>query len=119
MLNFGLPTVLTRLWTCQPGFGEGLNTITTGTYIQWTCRNDTGATVTLAGISCVADAGTSTVNMTNGTGTTLLSSAISCGTTYTSGTQSTTTTLTNGDFIKLSIAANGSKQVAVDLKGTY
>lgn len=105
-------------WSCQPGLGDGLNTITTGTYIQWTCRNDTGSTVTITGIACIADAGSSTVSMTNGSDTALLSSAITCGTSYTDGTQSGTTTLAAGDFIKLSIAADGSKQVAVDVKGT-
>jgi hypothetical protein len=118
VLDFGLPSTGTRFWSCQPGLGDGLNEITTGTYIQWTCRNDTGSTITLTGISCIADAGSSTVSMTNGSGTALLSAAISCGTSYTDGTQSATTTLAAGDFIKLSIAANGSKQIAVDVKGT-
>jgi hypothetical protein len=56
--------------------------------------------------------------MTNGAGSALLSAAITCGTTYTAGTQSATTTLANGDFVKLTFAANGSKQVAVDISGT-
>lgn len=119
VLNFGIPGSPTRLWSCQPGLGDGLSTITTGIYAQWTCRNDTGSTVTITGISCIADAGSSTVNITNGAGAALLSSAIACGTTYSAGTQSATMTLTEGDFIKLVIAASGSKQVAVDLKGTY
>jgi hypothetical protein len=118
VLDFGLPTTGTRFWSCQPGLGDGLNEITIGTYIQWTCRNDTGSTVTLTGISCIADSGTSTLSATNGSGTALLSSAISCGTSYTDGTQSATTTLESGDFIELAIAVDGSKQVAVDIKGT-
>jgi hypothetical protein len=118
VLNFGLPTTGTRYWSCQPGLGDGINTIATGTYIQWTCRNDTGSVITLTGISCIADAGSSTVSMTNGTDTALLSAAITCGTSYTDGTQSGTTTLAAGDFIKLTIAASGSKQVAVDVRGT-
>lgn len=118
VLNFGLPTVGTRNWSCQPGLGDGVNTIATGTYIQWTCRNDTGSTITLTGISCIADAGSSTVSMTNSSDLALLSTAITCGTSYTAGTQSSTTTLADGDFIKLSVAATGSKQVAVDVKGT-
>jgi hypothetical protein len=118
ILDFGLPTTGTRFWSCQPGLGDGVNTIATGSYIQWTCRNDTGATVTLTGVSCIADAGSSTISMTNGSDAALLSAAITCGTTYTDGTQSATTTLADGDFIKLTIAANGSKQVAVDVKGT-
>jgi len=56
--------------------------------------------------------------MTNGSDAALLSAAIACGTSYTAGTQSATTTLADGDFIKLTIAATGSKQVAVDVKGT-
>lgn len=113
MLNFGIPTSPTRIWSCQPGLGDGLNTITTGTYLHWTCRNDTGSTITLSAISCIADTGTSTVSMTNGAGSALLQSAITCGTTCTAGTQSATTTLPNGDFTKLVIAANGSKQVSI------
>jgi hypothetical protein len=105
-------------WSCQPGLGDGLNTIATGTYIQWTCRNDTDSDVTITGISCIADAGSTTVSMTNGSDSALLSEAITCGTSYTAGTQSGTTTLAAGDFIKLTIAASGSKQVSVDVKGT-
>lgn len=118
ILNFGLPTTGTRFWSCQPGIGDGSNTIATGTYTQWTCRNDTGSTVTLTGISCIADAGSSTVSMTNGADAALLSVAITCGASYTAGTQSATTTLADGDFIKLTIAASDSKQVSIDVKGT-
>ncbi|MBS1823429.1 MAG: collagen-like protein [Acidobacteria bacterium] len=118
VLNFGIPGSPTRFWSCQPGLGDGLNTIATGTYLQWTCRNDTGSTITLTGISCIADAGSSTVSMTNGAGTALLTSAISCGTSYTAGTQSATTTLASNDYVKLTVAASGSKQVSIDVKGT-
>ena len=109
-----------RQWSCQSGLGDGLNAIAAGTYLQSFCYNDTGSTVTLAGLRCFADAGTTTMNATNGTGTGLLTGAITCSTSFAAGTQSATTTLASGDFIKFSFVADGTaKQTTWEVSGTY
>lgn len=111
---------LTLPLSCQPGIGDGLNAIPAGTYLQTTCRNDTGQTWTLTAIKCVADAGSSTCNVTNGAATALLTGAITGTSTYASGTQSATTTIASGDFLKVTFVADGtSKQIGLDVAGTY
>ena len=46
------------------------------------CRNMTGATLTILGVSCYADAGTPTVTpiLTGGAATSILTGALTCGT---------------------------------------
>jgi hypothetical protein len=107
-------------WSCQPGIGDGLNAITAGTYPQTSCYNDTGHTVTLTGIKCYADAGTPTMNVTNGAGTALLTGAITCSSSYASGTQSATVTLAAGDYLKFTFVASGTaKQATFVVAGTH
>jgi hypothetical protein len=106
--------------SCQPGLGDGLNAIPAGTYLQTTCRNETGQTWTLTAIRCVADAGSSTCNATNGAGTGLLTGALTGTSTYANGTQSGTTTIASGDYLKITFVADGtSKQIGIDVTGTY
>lgn len=110
----------TRSLSCQPGLGDGLNAIPAGTYLQTTCRNETGGTWTLTAIRCVADAGASTCNVTNGAGTALLTAAVTGTSAYANGTQSATTTIASGDFLKITLVADGtSKQLGIDVAGTY
>lgn len=110
----------THPWSCQPGLGDGTNAIPAATYLQTSCRNETGATITLSAIRCVADAGASTCNATNGAGTGLLTGAITGSPAYTTGTQSATVTIPPGDFAKISFVADGtSKQIGIDLVGSY
>jgi hypothetical protein len=109
-----------RTLSCQPGLGDGLNAIPAGTYLQTTCRNETGQTWTLTAIRCVADSGSSTCNVTNGAGTGLLTGAITGTSTYANGTQSGTTTIASGDYLKITFVADGtSKQIGIDVTGTY
>ncbi len=110
-----------RTLSCQPGLGDGLNAITAGTYLESTCWNKTGATYTITAIQCFTDnAGSSTLNVTNGTGTGLLTGAVTCSSTIASGTQSGTTTIANNDFVKFTFVADGtSKQTTWVLAGTY
>lgn len=116
----GKVSVGTRQWSCQPGLGDGLNAITSGTYLQTTCKNTTGSTVTITGIQCYADGGTPTMNVTNGAGTGLLTGAITCTSSYAAGTQSATTTLANGDYLKFTFVAGGTaKQTSWVVQGTY
>lgn len=97
--------------SCQPGLGDGLNAIPAGTYLQSTCYNDTGVTVTISGIKCFTDnSGTSTMNATNSAGTALLTGAITCASTFAAGTQSATTTLASGDYIKFTFVADGTSK---------
>lgn len=104
--------------SCQPGLGDGANTIAAGTYLQTNCYNDTDVTVTIAGIRCYTDnSGTSTLSATNGAGTALLTGAITCTTAYAAGTQSATTTIASGDFIKFTFVGDGtSKQTSWAVK---
>jgi hypothetical protein len=107
-------------WSCQPGLGDGLNAITAGTYLQTSCYNDTGQTVTLTGVRCYADAGTPTMNVTNGAGTGLLTGAVTCSTSFASGTQSGTTTIAAGDYLKFTFVASGTaKQATFVVTGTH
>jgi hypothetical protein len=107
--------------SCQPGLGDGLNAIPAGTYLQTTCYNDTGVTVTITGIKCFTDnSGTSTLNATNGAATALLTGAVTCSSSFAAGTQSGTTTIASGDFIKFTFVADGtSKQATWVVTSTY
>jgi hypothetical protein len=126
-MAFGAPVagVSQQTWmslplSCQPGLGDGLNAITAGTYLQTTCKNETGQTWTLTAIRCVADSGSSTCAVTNGAGTSLLTGAITGTSTYANGAQSGTTTIASGDYLKVTFVADGtSKQIGIDVAGTY
>ncbi len=109
-----------KVWSCQPGMGDGLNAISAGTYLQSICWNKTGATVTLSEIACYTDnSGASTMNVTNGAGTALLTGAVTCSSSLAAGTQSGTTTIANGDFLKFTFVADGaSKQSTWVITGT-
>ena len=108
-------------WTCNAGLGDGLNAIAAGTYLQSTCYNGTGHTVTVTGIKCYSDnSGSSTMNVTNGAGTGLLTGAVTCSPSFASGTQSGTTTIASGDYFKFTFVADGtSKQTSWVIVGTY
>ncbi len=97
--------------SCQPGIGDGVNSIAAATYLQSTCYNTTGATVTITGIKCFTDnSGTSTLAATNGAGTALLTGAVTCTTAFAAGTQSATVTIAAGDFIKFTFVADGTSK---------
>jgi hypothetical protein len=101
--------------SCGPGLGDGLNAMASGTYLQFGCVNDTGATITITGIHCWTDnAGTSTLNAANNAATALLTGAVTCNSTKASGgaagTQSGTTTLANGDAISFTFVADGTSK---------
>jgi hypothetical protein len=108
-----------KIWECQPGLGDGLNAIASGTYLQSTCKNNTGVTITLSGLQCYTDnSGTSTMNVTNGAGTALLTGAVTCTSSYAAGTQSATVTIVNGDYLKFTFVADGnSKQTTWNAVG--
>ncbi len=110
-----------RAWSCQPGFGDGLNATASGTYLSSTCKNTTGATITITGVQCFTDNnGASTVNVTNGAGTSLLTGAVTCTSSFASGTQSSTTTIANGDYLKFTWVLDGTtKQLTGVVSGTY
>jgi hypothetical protein len=96
---------------CEAGLGDGLNVIVAGTYLQYTCYNDTAGTWTLTGFRCNTDNnGSSTMNATNSAGTGLLTSSITCTNTFASGTQSATTTLAAGDYIKFTFVSDGASK---------
>lgn len=113
-----------RIWNgCagHAGLGDGLNSMTSGTYLQTNCYNNTGSTITITGIKCYSDNnGTTTGNVTNGAGTALLTGAITTTNSWAAGTQSGTTTLANDDYLKFTFVADGTtKQVSCEVKGTY
>lgn len=110
-----------RQWSCQPGIGDGLNAVAAGTYLQTTCKNTTGVTVTLTGLSCFTDnSGSSTLNAAGNTLGALLTGAVTCSTSFAAGTQSANVLLTNGDYIKFTFVADGtSKQSTWVVTGTY
>lgn len=103
------------------GLGDGLNAIPAGTYLQTSCYNTTGATVTISGIKCFTDNnGSSTMAVTNGAGTALLTGAVTCTNSYAAGTQSATVTLASGDFLKFTYIADGTtKQFDIPILATF
>jgi hypothetical protein len=126
----GLPAVCHQLiwasklntFTCQGGLGDGTNAIAAATYSQGTCINKFGVTYTITSIQCWTDnAGTSTLNATNGAGTALLTGTVVCTNTFpgATGTQSGTTTIVSNDGVKFSFVADGTtKQATFVLTGT-
>ena len=103
------------------GLGDGLNAIPAGTYLESTCKNTTGVTVTITGVQCLTDnAGSSTLNAAGNSLGALLTGAITCSSSYVAGTQSANVALTNGDFIKFTFVADGtSKQSDWIVSGVY
>ena len=108
--------------SCQISLGDGLNAIPAGTYpIDFQCKNDTGATITVSEIKCATDnAGTSTCMAATNAPSNLLSAVITGTTgTWVTGTQSATTTVTNGQWLKATFVSDGmSKLISLDVKGT-
>lgn len=117
----GQLTAFAPAWVCNAGLGDGLNAVPAGTYLQTTCYNGTGQTVTITGIKCFTDnSGSSTMNVSNGAGTGLLTGAVTCTSSFAAGTQSATTTVANGDYFKFTFVADGtSKQTTWVIIGTY
>ena len=117
---YSLPSQYTH-WSCQPGLGDGLNAITAGTYLQTECKNTTGVSITLTGLSCYVDGGTSsTMNASGNTLGALLTGPVTCSTSFAAGTPSSNVTLTNGDYIKFTFVADGTaKQTTWVVTGTY
>ncbi|HZP06803.1 MAG TPA: hypothetical protein VFB43_18025 [Terracidiphilus sp.] len=102
---------LSAPFSCQPGLGDGLNAIAAGTYLQSTCKNTSGVTITIHGIQCFTDNnGSSTMNVTNGAGTGLLTGAVTCSNSFAAGTQSGTTTIASGDYFKFTFVADGTSK---------
>lgn len=114
-----LPTTYKTI-SCQPGLGDGLNAIAAGTYLQTECLNEFGATWTITAIKCFTDNnGSSTLNVSNGSGTGLLTGAVTCTNSFASGTQSGTTTIASGDYTKFTFVADGTtKQATFVVTGT-
>lgn len=110
-----------RKWSCQTGLGDGLNAIPAGTYLQSMCFNDTGATVTISGLRCFVDGGSSsTMNASGNTLGALLTGAVTCTTAWAAGTQSANVAFTSGDWIKFTFVADGTaKQTTWEVQGTY
>lgn len=110
-----------RLWSCQPIFGDGINTIAANTYPLVDCFNDTQGTVAFTAVSCFSDNnGTTSVDiLKHSTGTTILSGTMTCSNTYASGTLSVLS-MASGDWLTFNVTADGtSKYVAVRLSGQY
>ena len=111
-----------KIWTCETGFGDGLNAFTSGTYLQHYCVNKTGVTVTITGVSCYADGGTPTLNASGTTLGALLTGAVTCTTAAAgaAGTQSANVALTNGDAIDFTfVSGSTAKQSTWIVTGTY
>ncbi|MBZ5623163.1 MAG: hypothetical protein LAQ69_31250 [Acidobacteriia bacterium] len=110
----------TRVISCQPGWGDGLNAIPAGTYPLSECLNEFGATWTITAIKCYTDNnGASTLRVQNGASVDLLTIPVTCSNSWAVGTQSGTTTIAAGDFAKFSFVSDGaSKQATYVITGT-
>ncbi len=114
------PTII-AVRSCDLTIGDGLNVISAGTYPLVGCKNDSGGTITLTGVQCFNDAGSSTGDAkTSHSGTPdILTGAVTCSTTFAAGTQSATTTLLNTEWFTGTIVADGtSKRVVLHIIGT-
>lgn len=111
--------------SCQPGIGDGLNSIPAGTYnvsLPTSCLNKTGRTWSIDSIICAADSGNSTCQVTNGAGISLLSGGTPVvGTTSGAmASQSATTTIANGDYVSVTFVVDGTtKQIGAAVSGSY
>jgi hypothetical protein len=107
-------------WSCQPGLGDGLNAIASGTYLQTECLNTTGTTVTITSIKCFSDNnGTSTMDVSEGASA-LLTGAVTCSNTFAAGTQSGTIVIGPEASLAFTFVADGtSKQTTWIVSGTY
>jgi hypothetical protein len=115
--NISIPAQYQTI-TCEGGLGDGLNAIAAGTYLQSTCYNGTGVTITITGIKCYSTPGTSTLAAA---GNTLgsIATAFNCSSGYASGTL-VGTALTAGDYIKFTFVADGTTaQTDWVVTGTY
>jgi hypothetical protein len=110
-----------KKWSCEPGMGDGLNAMAAGTYLQTECLNTSGVTWTITSIKCFSDnAGSSTLNATDGSSNALLTGAVTCSSSFAAGTQGSTTTIANGGYVKFTFVADGtSKQATFVVSGTY
>jgi hypothetical protein len=120
--SYSLPTQYTQWQGCNgKGMGDGYNAIPAQTYLQNTCTNTTGVTVTITGMTCLTDnAGSSTLNAAGATLGALLTGPITCSTTRVAGTQGTNILLTAGDWINFTFVADGtSKQTDWNVTGVY
>ncbi len=110
-----------RTWACEPGLGDGLNAVPSGTYLQTECLNTSGVTWTITGIKCFSDNnGSSTLNATDGSANALLTGAISCSNSFAAGTLGSTTTIAANGYVKFTFVADGvSKQSTFVIYGTY
>jgi hypothetical protein len=108
-------------WSCETGIGDGLNAVPAGTYLQSFCYNTTGVTVTLTGLKCYVDGGSSsTMNAAGNTLGALLTGAVTCSTSFAAGSQSANVALTSTDYIKFTFVADGTaKQTTFVVTGTY
>jgi hypothetical protein len=108
--------------SCSISLGDGMNAIPVGSYpINFQCKNDTGATITVTGISCATDnAGSTTCDVATNAPSDLLTGAITSNTgTWVAGTQSSTTTITNGQWLKATFVSDGvSTIISLDVAGT-
>ena len=115
-----------KTWSCQPGgIGDGLNAITAGTYPMVACKNTTGVTVTLSGVSCYSNnAGSTTLTVAdyNSSGTLVgtVAAAFTCANPYANGTFGSQTTMSSGDYLLFTMVADGTtKTTSYEIHGSY
>lgn len=107
------------------GIGDGLNAITAGTYPMVACKNTTGVTVTLSGVSCYSNnAGSTTLAIAdyNSSGTLVgtVAAAFTCANPYANGTFGSQTTMSSGDYLLFTMVADGTtKTTSYEIHGSY
>ena|SRR5580765_1222294 len=108
--------------SCDVSLGDGTNAITAGTYNALVgCKNDNGATITITGVQCFTDSGTSTCDAkTSHAGTPDILTAPVTGTTaFAAGTQSATTTILTGEWLTATLVTDGTtKRIILHVIGT-
>lgn len=112
----------TKVRSCDIAIGDGQNAVAAATYSALVgCKNDTGATITITGVQCYTNAGTSTCDAKTSAGGTpdILTGPVTGSNVFAAGTQSATTTILNTQWLTGTLVADGTtKRIVLHIIGT-
>ena len=103
------PIYFTPDLPCEDGITGGLSAMAAGTYVQSSCFNNSGITLTITGIFChTNNSGTSTLSVADNLGNALLTGPITCAPSFVAGTQSAHITILNHGYITFTFVGDGT-----------
>lgn len=95
---------------CEPGLGDGLNSMAAGTYLQSTCYNDSGVTWTITGVRCFTDNNGSSTLAVAGNTLGSIAASFTCSSSWPAAGSLVGTALTSGDRINFTFVADGTSK---------